>query len=630
MSTCRSSTKIRTDHRIAERVAKRTVHMGFQFHANFICAVQMSLDSLLEKVPRPSEFDPCDYEALREYFPPPLKDQERLPLSLEEHSEKAFRKLHETGLPTLQRADEHVRRRAEDWFERVTQYAAKQKAADQVLDLQTLRFRLTRYSTLKGCGCKVPQSELLEWMTATKNLLRSPMKSFSRPGGLMSTSNTESSTPGDVSVELGVGMDASVVRLTQLSSRQQSTEKDAENAPSSGTQPLYLISTTDFFFPLVEDPYLMGRIAAANVLSDAYALGIRTPPSTMLMLVCAATEIEPPALRAGVIQTMMAGFIDACHEAGTQVTGGQTTLNPWPLIGGVAEVVLPRGEFLMPDAAQPGDTIVLTKPLGTQVAINLYQWLGQMEDAHYLHLLESLETTQQQEHGPEDTRRSVHGQFVPPSEETHARDIPGPGPAHTTHDARLSRALSSSILEQLPPAARKTLAQGRQARVHYSKIEQVLTPADICRAYDVACLSMAHLNARAAQLLLESGAAHAVTDITGFGILGHAQNLARNQKAPVDMEIDVLPIIRGMTSADRALQGGKMFRLLEGFSAETSGGLLICFGASSTERSSQVVARQFCEKLATVDDHWPAWIVGRVVPGSREARILDHVKILEV
>jgi hypothetical protein len=86
-----------------------------------------------------------------------------------------------------------------------------------------------------------------------------------------------------------------------------------------------------------------------------------------------------------------------------------------------------------------------------------------MEDAHYLHLLESLETTQQQEHGPEDTRRSVHGQFVPPSEETHARDIPGPGPAHTTHDARLSRALSSSILEQLPPAARKTLAQGRQA-----------------------------------------------------------------------------------------------------------------------------------------------------------------------
>lgn len=96
------------------------------------------------------------------------------------------------------------------------------------------------------------------------------------------------------------------------------------------------------------------------------------------------------------------GFKDASEEAGTSVTGGQTVLNPWVVMGGVATAVCQPNEFIMwddygvsflikcdvvsnnvinislhsrPDNAVPGDVLVLTKPLGTQVAVAVHQWL---------------------------------------------------------------------------------------------------------------------------------------------------------------------------------------------------------------------------------------------------------------
>ena len=61
------------------------------------------------------------------------------------------------------------------------------------------------------------------------------------------------------------------------------------------------------------------------------------------------------------------GFRDCCFAAGTEVRGGQTTRNPWVLLGGCATSVLERNQFVMPTAAIPGDVLICTKPLGTQV-----------------------------------------------------------------------------------------------------------------------------------------------------------------------------------------------------------------------------------------------------------------------
>jgi selenide,water dikinase len=83
--------------------------------------------------------------------------------------------------------------------------------------------------------------------------------------------------------------------------------------------------------------------------------------------------------------------------------------------------------------------------------------------------------------------------------------------------------------------------------------------------------------------------AHGCTDVTGFGILGHAKNLAEMQHADVDVVLHTSPIIRGMDAIDGKVHD---FRLLEGFSAETSGGLLIALAAD--------VAADFCAEIESL------------------------------
>ena len=140
---------------------------------------------------------------------------------------------------------------------------------------------------------------------------------------------------------------------------------------------LSLVQTTDFFYPLVEDPYMMGRIACANVLSDLYAMGI-TECDNMLMLLSVSQSMSEKE-REKVTPLMIKGFRDAAEEGGTAVTGGQTVVNPWIIIGGVATVVCQQNEFIMPDSAVVVDVLVVTKPLGTQVAANAHQWLDNPE-----------------------------------------------------------------------------------------------------------------------------------------------------------------------------------------------------------------------------------------------------------
>ena len=72
---------------------------------------------------------------------------------------------------------------------------------------------------------------------------------------------------------------------------------------------------------------------------------------------------------------MIQGFTEAAQQAKTQVGGGQTVFNPWPMMGGCAIAVVEDDGYVMPNHAQPGDALVLTKPLGTRLAINAMQWL---------------------------------------------------------------------------------------------------------------------------------------------------------------------------------------------------------------------------------------------------------------
>lgn len=72
---------------------------------------------------------------------------------------------------------------------------------------------------------------------------------------------------------------------------------------------------------------------------------------------------------------MIQGFVEGAVQAETQVGGGQTVYNMWPMMGGAAISVLDSDSFVMPVNAVPGDRIILTKPLGARLAINAMQWL---------------------------------------------------------------------------------------------------------------------------------------------------------------------------------------------------------------------------------------------------------------
>tara|TARA_B110000285_G_C15000897_1_gene551378 strand:+ start:325 stop:603 length:279 start_codon:yes stop_codon:yes gene_type:complete len=87
-----------------------------------------------------------------------------------------------------------------------------------------------------------------------------------------------------------------------------------------GNDKVQLISTTDFFYPLVEDPYLQGRIACANVLSDVYAMGI-SRVDHMLMILGISLQMSETEKEA-VTKNMIKGFNDCANEAGAPITGG--------------------------------------------------------------------------------------------------------------------------------------------------------------------------------------------------------------------------------------------------------------------------------------------------------------------
>uniref|UniRef100_A0A8D2K1B9 selenide, water dikinase n=1 Tax=Theropithecus gelada TaxID=9565 RepID=A0A8D2K1B9_THEGE len=284
---------------------------------------------------------------------------------------------------------------------------------------------------------------------------------------------------------------------------------------------LSLVQTTDYIYPIADDPYMMGRIACANVLSDLYTTGV-TECDNMLMLLGVGNKMTDRE-RDKVMPLIIEGFKDAAEEAETSVTGGQTVLNPWIVLGGVATTVM------------PGDVLVLTKPLGTQVAVAVHQWL----------------------------------------------DIPE----------------------------------------KWNEIKLVITQEDVELAYQEAIMNMARLNKTAAGLM-HTFSAHPATDITGFGIWGHVQNLVKQQRNEVSFVIHSLPVLAKMAAVSKAC--GNMFGLMHGTCPETSGGLLICL-------PREQAARFYAEiKSPKYGEGHQAWIIGIVDKDNRTTRMIDKPRIIEV
>lgn len=123
-----------------------------------------------------------------------------------------------------------------------------------------------------------------------------------------------------------------------------------------------LVQTTDFFTPIVDDPFAYGQIAAANALSDIFAMGGR--PLTALNLLGVPNDIIAPATIAAILR----GGLEKAREVGCVIIGGHTIRNPEPIYGlAVTGIVSPK-KMLTNARAKPGDFLVLTKPLGTGIA----------------------------------------------------------------------------------------------------------------------------------------------------------------------------------------------------------------------------------------------------------------------
>jgi selenide,water dikinase len=123
-----------------------------------------------------------------------------------------------------------------------------------------------------------------------------------------------------------------------------------------------LVQTVDFFTPIVDDPFSYGQIAAANSLSDIFAMGGR--PITALNIVGFPTELLHPR----TITAILRGGMAKAGEVGCAIVGGHSIRNPEPIYGLAVTGLVDLRHLTTNAAAKPGDHLVLTKPLGTGIA----------------------------------------------------------------------------------------------------------------------------------------------------------------------------------------------------------------------------------------------------------------------
>ena len=178
--------------------------------------------------------------------------------------------------------------------------------------------RLTQYSHGGGCGCKIAPGILQDILTGV-------------PGSIVSK---------DLLVGIETSDDAAAWRLN---------ERQA------------IVATTDFFMPIVDDPFDFGAIAATNAISDVYAMGA-TP-----LFALAVVGMPVDKLPVAVIRDILAGGASVCARAGIPVAGGHTIDCAEPIYGLVAIGVVDPRKLKRNCGAQPGDRIILGKPLGVGI-----------------------------------------------------------------------------------------------------------------------------------------------------------------------------------------------------------------------------------------------------------------------
>ena len=178
--------------------------------------------------------------------------------------------------------------------------------------------KLTSLSSKGGCGCKIGPADLME-------VLR----------------NLPIATPNrDLLVGLDTSDDAGVYRLTDE---------------------LALVQTVDFFTPIVDDPYDFGQIAAANAISDIYAMGGK--PLTVLNIV--AFPIS--TLDKRILSEILRGAADKVQEAGATLVGGHSIDDKEPKFGLAVTGLIHPDHIRTNAGAQPGDRLILTKPIGVGI-----------------------------------------------------------------------------------------------------------------------------------------------------------------------------------------------------------------------------------------------------------------------
>ncbi|MET0422746.1 MAG: selenide, water dikinase SelD [Actinoplanes sp.] len=196
----------------------------------------------------------------------------------------------------------------------------------------TRTIRLTQYAHGGGCACKIPPGEL--------EAVVAGLVGAQAPRG-----------PGELLVGLDDGDDAAVVKI-------------------AGGQAV--VATADFFTPVVDDAYDWGRIAAANALSDVYAMG--GTPVVAVNLLAWPRDLLPMELAGEVLR----GGLDIAREAGCHVAGGHSVDDPEPKYGMAVTGLADPDRLIRNDAGAAGVPLTLTKPLGIGVLNSRHKATGEV------------------------------------------------------------------------------------------------------------------------------------------------------------------------------------------------------------------------------------------------------------
>ncbi len=280
-----------------------------------------------------------------------------------------------------------------------------------------------------------------------------------------------------------------------------------------------IVTSTDFFTPIIDDPYIQGQIAACNATNDVYAKGALDVLSVLAIM--GMPEDLPLKVQKEVLQ----GFCDFCRSLDAPVVGGHTIVCPWPIMGGAVTALANLDNLVFISKAKPGDKIVLTKPLGVQPVMRLLR-------------------------------------------------IPD---------------------------------------IQQEKMAEIIPEEELSKAIDTAIHVMTTSNKKVAQVMIEVGV-NAATDVTGFGIFGHASNMA--EQSGVSILIDMLPVIKGTPKIAKTFG----YPLLQGKASETAGGQLISVPRERVNHLLSALRKEDCE----------GYIVGEVRKGQGKAFLTDDVDVVEI